>query len=111
VSENSLTEARRRLADASADVAAARKRLRESQEAAWERYLTEVKEALSGDLELPDPAGDEAASTEDVVHELLEAVRSWVDELRLHAHLGRMEVEEVTNELREKLGAAVNRLR
>lgn len=103
VSNNGLTEARRRLADATHDVAAARSRLRDAEEAAWERYLAEVKEALREDLDLP---ADERGS-DDIVHDLLEAARGFVDDLRLQAHLGRMELDEVATELRDRLTGAV----
>lgn len=101
-----------RLGKATADVKAARTRLREEQEAAWQRYVASVNAALADDLDLSSPAAGGAgdAGEPDPVHELLDAIRGRVDDLRVQAQLGRMEAAEVLEHLQDSLGSVVDRL-
>ena len=94
---NTPSEVRQRLGKAAGDVRAARARLREEQEAAWQRYVTTVESALADDLALPEEA--EPAERVEPVHLLLDAVHGRIDDLRVQAQLGRMEAGELLDDL------------
>lgn len=103
-------EALRRLARASEDVRAARSRYLAEQEAAWQRYVAVVDRAVIEDLRL-DPASRPEPPTDDEAHRLLDQVRSRLDDLRVQAQLGRMELEDLATELRDAAGRVVDLLR
>ena len=103
-------EALRRITHASDDVRAARSRYQAEQEAAWERYVAVVDKALAEDLRLPAPTADPTTGT-DPVHELLDTVRGRIDDLRVQAQLGKMELEDLATELHAAAGRVVDLLR
>jgi hypothetical protein len=96
-------EALERLGKAAGDIRAARAKLREEQDAAWQRYVATVEAALADDLTLPDATRDPDATgaPQDPVHLLIDALHGRVDDLRVQAQLGRMEAAELVDDLRQ----------
>lgn len=111
--EQPRNEALQRLLRASEDVHAAKARLHEEQEAAWQRYVAAVEAALAADLDLTTGAGTTttAGPTEDPVHELLDTIRGRIDDLRVQAQLGRMEAAELLDELQTAVGWVIEHVR
>lgn len=109
--ETTRNEALRRLAHASDDVRAARSRYLAEQEAAWQRYVAVVDKALAEDLRLETPPPAAAAGAPDPAHELLDAIRGRLDDLRVQAQLGRMELEDLATELHAAANRVVDLLR
>lgn len=95
---------------ASADVRAARARLEAEQHEAWERYVHAVETALAEDLALPATDHD-ASESLDGWHEVLDALRGRVDDLRVQSRLGRMDAADVLEELHLASGWVLDRLR
>jgi hypothetical protein len=102
-----------RLGRASGDVRAARARLREEQQAAWRHYVTTVEAALADDLDLTEPGNedDTGSAGSAPIHELLETFHGRVDDLRVRAQLGRMEAEDLIEELQLALGSVLDHLK
>lgn len=101
-------EALRRLAHASEDVRAAKSRYLAEQEASWQRYVAVVDKALVEDLRLGEPSPPPAS---DPAHELLDAIRGRLDDLRVQSHLGRMDLEDLAAELHTAANHVVDLLR
>jgi hypothetical protein len=90
------------LGDALRDIREAEATLREEQDQAWRRYVERVDAILAFDLQVERHRDDD---DHDPIH-LLDAVRTRVGELRVQAHLGALEGEELVGRLR----TAVRRL-
>jgi hypothetical protein len=101
-------EALRRLAHASEDVRAARSRYLAEREEAWQRYVGVIEKALAEDLRLSPPAG---TTMNNSVRDLLDTLRGRVDDLRVQATLGRMELEDLATELHKAADHVVDLLR
>jgi hypothetical protein len=98
----------RSLVDAANDVRSARSVYVAEQQAAWKRYVAAVDHVLAEDLGLD--ATEDGRDT-DFARQLLDEVRGRVDDLRLQAHLGRMELDDLAGELRRATTALTDGLR
>ena len=87
------------LGQAMRDIREAEADLRAEQDAAWRRYLQRVDAILAADLPLDRHPDDE---DHDATH-VLDAIRTRLDELRVQAHLGTMEGEELVERVRSVL--------
>jgi len=87
------------LGDALHDIRAAEDDLRAEQDAALRRYVERVDAILAFRLEVPDEPDDEDHDSTHVV----DALRARFGELRLQAHLGAMDGEEVVERVRAAL--------
>lgn len=108
--EDHRNETLRRLAHASEDVRAARSRYLAEQEVAWQHYVAVVDKALAEDLRLTTPERTPAPET-DPVREVLDSIRGRIDDLRVQATLGRMELEDLATELHKAANHVVDLLR
>ena len=106
-------EVLQRLLRASDDVQAAKQRLHDEQEAAWQRYVAAVESTLAADLDLTAATGTTTTSgpTDDPEHEVLEAVRGRIDDLRVQAQLGRMEAADLLDERQAAVGWVIEHVR
>jgi len=78
------------------------------QTAGWRRYAAAVDRALEEDLGVD--AGPELPIDE-LARELLDGVRGRMDDLRVQARLGRMEVDDLVIELRHAAATLADALR
>jgi hypothetical protein len=89
------------------DVRAAHDAYVQEQRAAWRRYADAVDQALHDDLGVDDGPDH---PIDDLAGELLDGLRARMDDLRVQARLGRMELDDLVAELRRAataLAAAV----
>ena len=82
------------VSDARHDIRAAEDDLRAEQSAAWRRYVERVDAILAFDFGT-EPDGDDGDQ-----HRLLDGLKSHIGELRLQAHFGAMEGEDLVNRVR-----------
>lgn len=94
------------LAEAMRHVRVAEQRLRDEQQAAWQRYLDDVERILTEDLSLQERPEELDA----VAHRLVNTVRSHLDELRVQAHLGSLEAEDLLDQLQRTLDQLAERV-
>ena len=87
------------LGDALRDIRAAEDDLRAEQDAALRRYVERVDAILAFRLEVHDDPNDE---DHDPTH-IVDALRARFDDLRVQAHLGAMDGEEVVELVRAAL--------
>ncbi len=87
------------LGKAMRDIREAEVDLRSEQDAAWRRYAERVDAILAADLTVDRHPDDE---DHDATH-VLDALRARLDELRVQAHLGAMEGEELVGRVRTVL--------
>ena len=87
----------RALAEAAEDIRSARSTYLAEQQAAWRRYVAAVDQALLDDLGLDEPSRSDRDS--DLARQLLDEVLGRLEDLRLQAHLGRMELEDLASEV------------
>ena len=85
--------------DVMRDIQAAEVELRAQQDAAWRRYVERVDAILAYGLSVDEVQDDD---DHDVSH-LLVGLRTLVDELRVKAHLGAIEGEELVERVRAAL--------
>jgi hypothetical protein len=86
------------LGDAMRDIRAAEDDLRAEHDAALRRYMERVDAILAFRLEVPDEPDEDHDPTL-----VVDALRARFDELRLQAHLGAMDGEEVVERVRAAL--------
>ena len=94
-----MTETFEAVGKAMRDIRLAEEALRSEQEAAWHRYVDRVDAILATDLPLARHPDDD---DHDATH-VLDALRSRIDELRVQAHLGAMEGEDLVARVRAVL--------
>jgi hypothetical protein len=82
--------------DALRDIRAAEEDLRAEQDAALRRYLERVDAILAFRIQLEDEPRDDDHDPTHVVH----ALRARLDDLRVQAHLGAMEGEDLVARVR-----------
>ena len=87
------------LGDAMRDIRAAEEDLRAEQDAALRRYVERVDAILAFRLEMHDDPDDE---DHDPMH-IVDALRTRFGELRVQAHLGALDGEEVVERVRAAL--------
>jgi hypothetical protein len=68
------------------------------------RYLDDVDRALAADLHVERPPDD------DIFQEVVDHARTVLDDLRVQAHLGMMEGDDLLKELRATFDAVAERL-
>jgi hypothetical protein len=88
--------------DAMRDIQAAEVELRAEQDAAWRRYVERVDAILAYDLQVDGVPDDEDDDDHDPSH-LVDGLRTLVGDLRVKAHLGAMEGEELVERVRTAL--------